>query len=188
MESSYGVGCEKCIRQQAIRKTSMHSRIISIFFFYRASSLFFYWYCWWCRHRKIIRRLKMARKKKSITLNIYTCGWQRFRWKFEIGKVFGEIIVAFRSWRYIIITFGCAFAQEKYLIAQFMHVSSFATNIIVVCCVRLGEYGSFEQFGKCLKLFAFFGAFDAKWCGELFLVLPLHPLRQFFFSLSLLLR
>lgn len=72
-------------------------------------------------------------RKKSIAINIFTWGWQRFRWNFTIGKVSCEKLqytgIAFKA-KNIIITFGCAFicTGKVYLITEFMHMSSFATK------------------------------------------------------------
>lgn len=80
-------------------------------------------------------------------ISLKVCNWQSFREKLLWHSVQGENII---------ITFGCAFAQEKYLITEFMHVSFSATNIIavvadvVVCEFRSTRkiYRSFQQFGK----------------------------------------
>lgn len=103
----------------------------------------------WKREEKKINNIKHLHLGLT-KISLKVCNWQSF------VRNYCGILVQGKN---IIITFGCAFAQEKYLITEFMHVSSSATNIIVwlwadaVVCVweylvRLEKYRSFQQFGK----------------------------------------
>lgn len=75
--------------------------------------------------------IKKKSNTESITLNMYNCGWQRFRVEsYAIGKVSWEIIMAFRSSRNIIITLWmCAFS----------HTGKALNNRIYACIFRFAR-------------------------------------------------
>lgn len=80
-----------------------------------------------------INNIKHLLRLRLTKISLKVCNWQSFGEKLLWHSVQGENII---------ITFGCAFVQEKYLITEFMHVSSLCPNIIVVvavcvCVVRL---------------------------------------------------
>lgn len=95
-----------------------------------------------------IKHVQLWLKKISSKV----CNWQSF---------LCEIIMVFRSRRNIIITFGCVhFAQEKYLIIEFMYMYllPFFCPQLLSCGCYFGstsrKYGSFQQFGKmhCIRV------------------------------------
>lgn len=117
-----------------------------------------------------IKHLHLGLTKISLKV----CNWQSFREKLLWHSVQGENII---------ITFGCAFAQEKYLITEFMHVSFSATNIIavvadvVVCLcvnfVRLEKYiVVFNNLAKYIRL-EFLSAFFDESIYKTQIVLPI---------------
>lgn len=79
--------------------------------------------------------------KKSITLNMYNCGWQRFSLKVCNWQSFARNYAMASRWKakhyyHIWCVCVCAFMPEKHLITEFMHVSFFARNYYHVVAVR----------------------------------------------------
>lgn len=94
--------------------------------------------------QKKINNIKHLLRLRLTKISLKVCNWQSFGEKLLWHSVQGENII---------ITFGCAFVQEKYLITEFMHVSSSAQILSwLLLCVFVWfdsrKYGTFEQFGK----------------------------------------